>query len=92
MSLEFEWDPEKAASNLSKHGVSFAEAQTVFADTLSATTYDPRPFDEVRFVTIGQSSRGKTLVVAHTQRGHTIRIISARPATRNERKYYEEGS
>lgn len=88
--LRFEWDPNKAETNLDKHGVSFDEAESVFSDILSATIFDPRSDQEDRFVTLGQSGRGQTLVVVHAQRGHTIRIISARPATRRERKNYEE--
>jgi uncharacterized DUF497 family protein len=90
--LQFEWDPAKAADNLAKHGVSFEEAATVFRDTLSVTGEDPdHSVDEERFVILGVSTSGRLLVVAHTERGHTIRIISARPATRGERKIYEEG-
>ena len=90
--MRFEWDPEKAAENLAKHGVSFEEAATVFRDTLSATGSDPdHSFDEEQFITFGVSSAGRLLVVAHTDREDTIRIISARPATPLERKIYEEG-
>jgi len=88
----FEWDPEKAAENLAKHGVSFEEAATVFRDALSATGPDPdHSFDEERFITFGLSTTGRLLVVAHTDRDDTIRIISARPVTPSERKIYEEG-
>jgi len=90
--LRFEWDPEKAAENLAKHGVAFEEAATVFRDTLSATGSDPdHSFDEERFITFGVSTAGRLLVVAHTDREDTIRIISARPVTPRERKIYEEG-
>jgi len=90
--LQFEWDPAKAAENLAKHGVSFEEAATVFRDTLSATGQDPdHSIDEERCVIFGVSASGRLLVVAHTERGDTIRIISARPATPGERKIYEEG-
>ena len=91
MSLTFEWDHEKAESNLRKHGVSFEEASTVFRDTLSRTIYDPlhSSFREQRFVTIGLSGRNQLLVVAHCDRGKKIRIISARRATRRERRNYE---
>ncbi|MGH9425669.1 MAG: BrnT family toxin [Terriglobia bacterium] len=90
--MQFEWDPAKAAENLTKHGVSFEEAATVFRDTLSATGQDPdHSVDEERFVIFGVSTSGRLLVVAHTERGDTIRIISARPATPGERKLYEEG-
>lgn len=92
MSLTFEWDEGKAAENLAKHGVSFAEASTVFADPLSRTIPDPLHSDEEeRFVVLGGSASGHTLVVAHTYRGGNIRIISARRATPRERKDYERG-
>jgi len=90
--LRFEWDPEKAAENLAKHGVSFEEAATVFRDALSATGSDPdHSVDEERFITFGLSTAGRLLVVAHTDRDDTIRIISARPVTPREREIYEEG-
>lgn len=93
MSLDFEWDDEKAESNLRKHQVSFAEAATVFGDPLARTFYDPdQSFGEDRFITIGLSRSGSLLVVAHTDRSDWIRIISARRATRRERKSYEESS
>jgi len=89
--LHFEWDPAKVAENLARQGVSFAEAATVFRDPLSATGADPdHSFDEERFVTFGASTGGRVLVVSHTDRGDTIRIISARPVTPIERKLYEE--
>ena len=90
--MQFEWDTAKAAENLAKHGVSFEDAATVFRDTLSATGADPdHSVGEERFITFGVSTSGRLLVVAHTERGDTIRIISARPATPGERKIYEEG-
>ena len=90
--MQFEWDPAKAAENLTKHGVSFEEAATVFRDTLSQTGLDPdHSVAEERFVIFGLSTSGRLLVVAHTERGDTIRIISARLATSGERKLYEEG-
>ena len=88
--MEFEWDREKAKRNLRKHKVLFDEAMTVFYDPLSATFYDPdHSTDEERLITIGYSSRSRLLVVSHTERGKTIRIISARPATAHERKRHE---
>ena len=91
MALEFEWDPRKAELNLKEHGVSFDEATTVFRDTLSITIADPDHSDsEDRFVDIGVSHRGQLLVVSYTERKDRIRIISARPPTRTERKSYEE--
>lgn len=90
--MRFEWDPGKAAENLAKHGVSFEEAATVFRDVLSATGADPdHSVEEERFVTFGISTRGRLLAIAHTDRDDTIRIISARAATPNEREIYEEG-
>ena len=90
MSFTFEWDEEKAAENLTKHGVSFPEASTVFADPLSRTIPDPlHSGEEDRFVVLGQSGLQHTLVVVHTYRGEVIRIISARTATSRERRDYE---
>ena len=90
--MRFEWDPNKAVENLLNHGVSFEEASTVFFDPLSATGADPDHSDrERRFVTFGVSSSDRLLVVAHTERGDAIRIISAREVTRAERRIYEEG-
>ena len=92
MEIEFEWDAEKAAGNRRKHGVSFTEAATVFADALAWTFPDPdHSTGEYRWLTMGLSSEGKVLVVAHTDRGKRTRLISARLATRNERRDYEEG-
>ena len=91
MDLELEWDPLKALGNLSKHGVSFREASTVFGDPLSVTVPDPdHSRDEARCVTVGMSSNRRILVVIHTDRGDRVRIISARPATRRETMIYEE--
>lgn len=90
--MEFEWDADKAGRNVAKHGVEFAEAGTVFGDPLAVTFHDPdHSDDEDRFVTFGHSSALRLLVVSHTDRGGAIRIISARVATRNERRIYEEG-
>jgi len=89
--MVFEWDPDKAAKNLRKHKVTFAEATTVFGDFLGTTVSDPdHSSDEDRYITVGLSNRGRALLVAHTERGEVIRIISARELTRNERKAYEE--
>jgi len=88
--LIFEWDPQKAKSNLKKHGVSFEEASTAFQDTLSLAIDDPlHSIDEERVVLIGMSNKNRLLVVVHTERGDNIRIISARKATKKERKNYE---
>jgi hypothetical protein len=90
--LRFEWGRAKAAENLRKHAVSFEEAATVFRDTLSATGRDPdHSVDEERYITFGMSARGRLLVVSHTERSDTIRIISARRVTKGERTIYEEG-
>ena len=86
-----EWDPAKAQANLRKHGVDFHEAGSVLDDPLSTTFPDPdHSFDERRFLTIGSSASGRILVVAHTDRSETVRLISARRATPRERKFYEQ--
>ena len=88
--MRFEWDENKAAQNLAKHGVSFEEALTVFGDPLSDTFNDPdHSTDERRFIIIGTSEKGRMLIVAHTD-AEAIRIISAREPTRGEREFYEE--
>jgi uncharacterized protein len=93
MPLRFTWDARKAKANLKKHGVTFTEAATAFADPLSITIPDPEHSDiEERFILIGQSQHQHLVVVAHVERGDVIRIISARPANRRERTAYEEGS
>ena len=90
--MRFEWDENKAASNLSKHGVSFEEAKTVFDDQLYVDFYDPDHSDEEqRYLIVGESNRGRLLIVAYTERGGLIRLISARVVTRSEREVYEEG-
>jgi uncharacterized DUF497 family protein len=90
--MRCEWDPAKAASNLRKHGVSFEEAATALADDHSVTGADPEhSVGESRFVTFGLSSAGRLLVVSHTEDGDVLRIISARRATKRERRIYEEG-
>lgn len=88
--IKFEWDPAKARLNLSKHGVSFETATQVFEDALSVTLPDPdHSLGEHRLITIGHGLDGRLMLVSHTERGDTIRIISARRATNNERKRYE---
>jgi uncharacterized DUF497 family protein len=91
MSLKFEWDPKKAASNLSKHGVSFEEALTVFGDPL-ARIFDneDHSVEEQREIIIGHSVKERLLVVCFTPQGDSVRIFTARKATRRERKDYEE--
>jgi uncharacterized DUF497 family protein len=88
--MQFDWDREKAKGNLRKHRVPFDEAVSVFYDPLSATFNDPgHSVGEKRFITVGYSARGRLLVVSHTERGNAVRIISARVATRRERKRHE---
>jgi uncharacterized protein len=90
--MRFGWDPQKDALNKRKHGVTFAEAASVLDDPLSTTFPDPdHSLGEQRYVTIGRSKLGQTLVVAHAEEEDTIRIVSARRATRRERRFYEEG-
>jgi len=91
--MEFEWDEDKAARNLRTHRVAFDEAATVFGDFLSTTFPGPdHSLNEDRFITLGTSDRGRVLLISHTDREDRIRIISARKATRRERKIYEEES
>ena len=89
--MEFEWDPRKAAGNLAKHRVSFEEAATVFGDPLGKIVADPRhSAAEDRWVLLGLSKRRRLLAVMYTERAEAIRIISARQATRPEKRDYEE--
>ena len=91
MGITFEWDGKKARANLRKHGVSFEEASTALGDPLSMTISDPvHSLLEDRYVTLGLSSRGRLLVVVLTERADRIRIMSARTASRRERRTYEE--
>jgi len=90
--LTFEWDSAKAKSNLAKHGVDFREAATVFGDGLSLTVPDPdHSAGEQRYVTMGMSHLQRILVIAHTEDHDRLRIISARRATRGEKRAYEQG-
>ena len=92
MEIEFEWDSGKEAANRRKHGLSFHEAASVFEDPLSWTFPDPdHSVGEHRWLTIGVSSSGKVIVISHADRGRRTRVISARAATRYERRDYEEG-
>ena len=87
-----EWDDKKAATNARKHGVTFDEAASVLEHTLSITFRDPdHSLEESRFITIGMSKIGRILMLSHTDRAEAVRLISARPATRGERRFYEEG-
>lgn len=89
--MEFEWDENKAARNLTRHGVSFDEAKTVFDDPLFVDYYDPdHSYDEHRFIIIGESQQGRLLIVSYTERGNVTRLISAREVTPKERQTYEE--
>jgi len=91
MKLDFEWDPKKAETNYRKHVVDFVEAGSVFDDPEFITLLDEEHSDEEdRFITIGLSDKNRLLLVAHTERENRVRIISARKATKNEEKYYEE--
>ncbi len=93
MNYQFEWDPEKAKANLEKHDVSFDEAQTVFTNSLAKIFDDiMHSADEDREIIIGHSHQDRLLVISFTERSETIRIISARQATKNERKDYEENA
>jgi uncharacterized DUF497 family protein len=90
--MKFEWDDEKASINERKHEVSFSEALTVFGDPLALTGYDPdHSTQEDRYITMGTSISERLLIVCHTDRDERIRIISARVATKRERKDYEDG-
>jgi uncharacterized DUF497 family protein len=92
MALNFEWDARKAASNLAKHGVSFDEGKTVFNDPFYVDFYDPdHSYEEHRYIIVGISQQQRLLVVSYTERGDTIRLISARLATRREQRVYEGG-
>ena len=90
--MNFEWDYKTAAVNLAKHGISFEEAATGFGDPLSMTISDPdHSEEEDRFILLGITYKGRLVVVVHTERDETIRIISARIATKAERRDYEKG-
>ena len=89
--LRFDWDPDKVAANEEKHGVRFSEAATAFGDPLSITIPDPEHSEgEARFILVGLSYLGRLVVVAHAENEDSIRIISARLATRAERRSYEQ--
>ena len=89
--MGYEWDQEKAASNLEKHGVSFDEAITVFNDPLYVDFYDPdHSIEEHRYLIMGQSIAGRLLIVSYTERDDVIRLITSREMTASERRAYEE--
>lgn len=87
--MRYQWDRDKASTNRSKHGVEFADAVSVFSDKLAITIFDEH-FAEERFITVGMDAMGRILVVVYTIRNDEIRLISARKATKNERRQYEE--
>jgi uncharacterized DUF497 family protein len=90
--LKFEWDETKAIANVSKHGISFEEAASVFGDSFAITFPDPDHSEvEKRLLTFGVSHEDRLLAVVHSERGRAIRIISARKTTRRERGIYEQG-
>jgi len=90
--MECKWDDKKAAANLADHGVSFDEAKTVFDDPLYVDFYDPdHSYEEHRYLIVGESRQGRLLIVSYTERGESVRLISAREVTPSERKAYEEG-
>jgi uncharacterized DUF497 family protein len=90
--MQFDWDKNKAERNLSKHEVSIEEAKTVFDDPLYVDFYDlDHSEDEDRYLLVGQSNRGRLLIVSYTERGNLIRLISAREVTKTERETYEQG-
>lgn len=89
--MEYKWDENKAVANLSKHGVSFAEAKTVFDDPFYVDFYDPdHSYGEHRFILLGESAQRRLLLVSYMERNNIIRLISAREATLSERKAYEQ--
>jgi uncharacterized DUF497 family protein len=91
--VNFEWDPGKARQNRRKHRISFQEAATVFGDPLAVTYPDPdHSLSEQRFITVGMSSAGRVLIIAHVDCNENVRIINARKTTKREREYYEEKS
>ena len=88
--MNFQWDAQKAAKNLKKHGVDFADAVSVFEDEMGLTIKEHHVEGEERFATAGMDLFGRLLVVIYTYRGDSIRIISARKTTKNERQIYEQ--
>jgi uncharacterized DUF497 family protein len=90
--MKIEWDAKKAKLNLKNHGVAFEEAATALSDPMAITGADPdHSTYEERYITFGVSARNRLLVVSHTEEGETIRLISARKASKGEREIYEEG-
>ena len=89
--MEVRWDPAKATANFRKHGVHFSDAESVLFDPLSLSMEDTTSEGEQRFVSIGVDSGGRIAVVIYAHRDDEIRLISARPANRNEIRTYEKG-
>ena len=89
--MSIEWDPAKAASNLGKHGISFSDVEPAFYDEFALSMPDPFSLSEERFIVVGRDALGRVLAIAYTCRGEYIRVISARPATKAERRTYEQG-
>lgn len=89
--MDFEWDPAKARSNFTKHGISFSDVEPVFYDQHGVSMPDPGALNEERFILVGMDAVGRIIVVVYTYRGNSIRIISARAATNAEQKSYEKG-
>ena len=88
--MDFEWDEQKANANAAKHGVTFEEARTVYEDECAAILTDLlHSDDEPRSLIIGYSAQNRLLFVSYTERGETVRLISARPATKREREKHE---
>ncbi len=88
--MSYEWDPAKARANFAKHGVRFADAVTVLEDELALTMRDPSSDEEERWITLGRNDLGRVIVVVYTWRKDNVRLISARPATAQEKSQYEE--
>ncbi len=88
--MGFHWDPAKARANLTKHGIRFTDVVTVLEDERALTIRDPLSDEEERWITLGSDAAGRVLVVVYTWQGDDVRLISARRATRRERKQYEE--
>jgi len=88
--MSYAWDPAKADFNFAKHGVRFADAVFALEDDFALTMRDPYVDEEERWITLGMDAQGKLLLVIYTWRGRNIRVISARPASRRERRQYEE--
>jgi uncharacterized DUF497 family protein len=89
--MDIEWDPGKARSNRSKHGISFSDVEPAFYDPFALSMPDTFSMTEERFVLVGTDALGRILAVSYAYRGEAIRLISARPATKSERKEYEKG-